>query len=154
MKIRKFCVAVAIMMMCLRGFTAAAEAGDAIACAAFAGEPYFAENVTAENGYMICLSEEEFEAHIACAGIYRPEFSAGGGEIWLIRVKADGGETAKLLSESYEQPPCDPAEVAAIAFANENILFAKGSADGVRAALSAFEDIYGISTIEYIKDNV
>ena len=75
----------------------------------------------------------------------------GGEEIWLICAKA-GAE--RRLCESYESPPCDPAEAAAFAFSGENILFAKGDAKSVRTAIAAFEEIYGISAIEYIKDTV
>lgn len=108
-KCRFLVFAAMVMMLCAVVFARGTNAEERLARAAFRDEPYFSEEVCAEDSYMLSLDFAEYEEYISEATVYRPDFSTEGTELWCISASRDAGEAAAFLCSVYERPPCDPA---------------------------------------------
>ncbi len=129
--------------LCAVVFAEGASEGERLARTAFRGEPYFSEEVCAEDSYMLSIGADDYAKYIAEATVYRPDFSAEGTEIWYIRASGDAGETAAFLRSAYERPPCDPAEIAAFFACGDSVIFIKGSREAAEAVEREVLAVFG-----------
>ena len=104
-KCRFLVFAAMVMMLCAVVFACDTSAEERLARAAFRDEPYFSEEVCAEDSYMLSLDFAEYEEYISEATVYRPDFSTEGTELWCIRASRDAGEAAAFLCSVYDRPP-------------------------------------------------
>lgn len=130
-------------MLCSLVFALGGNAEERLARAAFRDEPYFSEEVRAEDSYMLSLDLAEYEEYISEATVYRPDFSTEGTELWCIRASRDAGEAAAFLCSVYERPPCDPAEVAAFLACGDRVIFIKGSREAAEAVKREVLALFG-----------
>ena len=65
--------AVAAMLWSLV-FALGGNAEERLARAAFRDEPYFSEEVRAEDSYMLSIGADDYAKYIAEATVYRPDF--------------------------------------------------------------------------------
>ena len=142
-KCRFLVFAAMVMMLCAVVFALGGNAEERLARAAFRDEPYFSEEVRAEDSYMLSLDLAEYEEYIAEATVYHPDFSAEGTELWCIRASRDTGEAAAFLCSVYERPPCDPAEAAACLACGDRVIFIKGSREAAEAVKREVLALFG-----------
>lgn len=142
-KCRFLIFAAVAAMLCAVVFAEGENAGERLARAAFCDEPYFSEEVCAEDSYMLSIGTDDYAKYIAEATVYRPDFSAEGTEIWYIRALSDSCETAAFLCSAYERPPCDPAEVAAFLACGDRAIFVKGSREASEAVKREVLAVFG-----------
>lgn len=142
-KCRFLVFAAMVMMLCAVVFALGGNAEERLARAAFRDEPYFSEEVCAEDSYMLSLDLAEYEEYISEATVYRPDFSTEGTELWCIRASRDAGEAAAFLCSVYERPPCDPAEVAAFLACGDRVIFIKGSREAAEAVKREVLALFG-----------
>ena len=148
-KCRFLIFAAVAAMLCSLVFAEGGNDGERLALAAFCGEPYFSEEVGAEDSYMLSLDLAEYEEYISEATVYRPDFSTEGTELWCIRASRDAGEAAAFLCSVYERPPCDPAEVAVFLACGDRVIFIKGSREAAEAVKREVLALFGKFT-EYL----
>ena len=148
-KCRFLVFAAMVMMLCAVVFACDTSAEERLARAAFRDEPYFSEEVCAEDSYMLSLDFAEYEEYISEATVYRPDFSTDGTELWCIRAFRDAGEAAAFLCSVYERPPCDPAEVAAFLACGDMVIFFKGSGETAEVIKREASALFGKFT-EYL----
>ena len=148
-KCRFLVFAAMVMMLCAVVFACDTSAEERLARAAFRDEPYFSEEVCAEDSYMLSLDFAEYEEYISEATVYRPDFSTEGTELWCIRASRDAGEAAAFLYSVYERPPCDPAEVAAFLACGDMVIFFKGSGETAEVIKREASALFGKFT-EYL----
>mgnify|MGYP005888549933 FL=1 len=148
-KCRFLVFAAMVMMLCAVVFACDTSAEERLARAAFRDEPYFSEEVCAEDSYMLSLDFAEYEEYISEATVYRPDFSTEGTELWCIRASRDAGEAAAFLCSVYERPPCDPAEVAAFLACGDMVIFFKGSGETAEVIKREASALFGKFT-EYL----
>ena len=142
-KCRFLVFAAVVMMLCAVVFACGTNAEERLARAAFCGEPYFSEEVGAEDSYMLSIGADDYAKYIAEATVYHPDFSAEGTEIWYIRASRDAGEAAAFLCSIYERPPCDPAEAAAFLACGDRVIFIKGSREAAEAVKREVLALFG-----------
>lgn len=144
MKKCRFLVFAAVAaMLCSIVFAEGGNDGERLALAVFRDEPYFSEEVRAEDSYMLSIGADDYAKYIAEATVYRPDFSAEGTEIWYIRASRDAGEAAAFLCSVYERPPCDPAEAAAFLACGDRVIFIKGSREAAEAVKREVLALFG-----------
>lgn len=144
MKKCRFLVFAAVAaMLCSLVFAEGGNEGERLALAAFCGEPYFSEEVGAEDSYMLSLDLAEYEEYISEATVYHPDFSAEGTELWYIRAFSDACDAAAFLCSVYERPPCDPAEAAAFLACGDRVIFIKGSREAAEAVKREVLALFG-----------
>ena len=148
-KCRFLVFAAMVMMLCAVVFACDTSAEERLARAAFRDEPYFSEEVCAEDSYMLSLDFAVYEEYISEATVYRPDFSTEGTELWCIRASRDAGEAAAFLCSVYERPPCDPAEVAAFLACGDMVIFFKGSGETAEVIKREASALFGKFT-EYL----
>lgn len=148
-KCRFLVFAAMVMMLCAVVFACDTSAEERLARAAFRDEPYFSEEVCAEDSYMLSLDFAEYEEYISEATVYHPDFSTDGTELWCIRASRDAGEAAAFLCSVYERPPCDPAEVAAFLACGDMVIFFKGSGETAEVIKREASALFGKFT-EYL----
>lgn len=132
-----------VMMLCAVVFACGTSAEERLARAAFRDEPYFSEEVCAEDSYMLSIGADDYAKYIAEATVYHPDFSAEGTELWCIRASRDAGEAAAFLCSVYERPPCDPAEAAAFLACGDRVIFIKGSREAAEAVKREVLALFG-----------
>lgn len=142
-KCRFLIFAAVAAMLCSLVFALGGNAEERLARAAFRDEPYFSEEVRAEDSFMLSLDLAEYEEYISEATVYRPDFSTEGTEIWYIRALSDAGEAAAFLCSVYERPPCDPAEAAAFLACGDRVIFIKGSREAAEAVKREVLALFG-----------
>lgn len=148
-KCRFLVFAAMVMMLCAVVFACGTSAEERLARAAFRDEPYFSEDVCAEDSYMLSIGADDYAKYIAEATVYRPDFSTEGTELWCIRASRDAGEAAAFLCSVYERPPCDPAEAAAFLACGDRVIFIKGSREAAEAVKREVLALFGKFT-EYL----
>lgn len=148
-KCRFLVFAAVVMMLCAVVFACGTNAEERLARAAFRDEPYFSEDVCAEDSYMLSIGADDYAKYIAEATVYRPDFSTEGTELWCIRASRDAGEAAAFLCSVYERPPCDPAEAAAFLACGDRVIFIKGSREAAEAVKREVLALFGKFT-EYL----
>lgn len=148
-KCRFLVFAAVVMMLCAVVFAEGGNDGERLALAAFCGEPYFSEEVGAEDSYMLSIGADDYAKYIAEATVYHPDFSTEGTELWCIRASRDAGEAAAFLCSAYERPPCDPAEAAAFLACGDRVIFIKGSREAAEAVKREVLALFGKFT-EYL----
>lgn len=142
-KCRFLVFAAMVMMLCAVVFACGTSAEERLARAAFRDEPYFSEEVCAEDSYMLSIGADDYAKYIAEATVYRPDFSAEGTEIWYIRAFSDACDAAAFLCSVYERPPCDPAEVAVFLACGDMVIFFKGSGETAEAIKREVLELFG-----------
>lgn len=142
-KCRFLVFAAVVMMLCAVVFACGTNAEERLARAAFRDEPYFSEEVRAEDSYMLSIGADDYAKYIAEATVYRPDFSTEGTELWCIRASRDAGEAAAFLCSIYERPPCDPAEVAVFLACGDRVIFIKGSREAAEAVKREASALFG-----------
>ena len=142
-KCRFLVFAAMVMMLCAVVFACGTSAEERLARAAFRDEPYFSEEVRAEDSYMLSIGADDYAKYIAEATVYHPDFSAEGTELWCIRASCDVGEAAVFLCSAYERPPCDPAEAAAFLACGDRVIFIKGSRETAEAVKREVLALFG-----------
>lgn len=144
MKKCRFLVFAAVAaMLCSLVFALGGNDGERLARAAFCGEPYFSEEVGAEDSYMLSIGADDYAKYIAEATVYRPDFSTEGTELWCIRASRDACDAAVFLCSAYERPPCDPAEVAVFLACGDRVIFIKGSREAAEAVKREVLALFG-----------
>ena len=149
-KCRFLVFAAMVMMLCAVVFACDTSAEERLARAAFRDEPYFSEEVCAEDSYMLSLDFAEYEEYISEATVYRPDFSTEGTELWCIRASRDAGEAVAFLCSVYERPPCDPAEVAVFLACGDMVIFFKGRGETAEAIIREASALFGKFTEYFI----
>ena len=98
------------------------------------------ERITAAESYIIGISGEDFRENVAEAGIYRPSALSAEQSLCVVVAKSEpcAQEIFEEMCESYDWPPCDPAESAVFMQYGKYILLGKDSAEGARALCEAF----------------
>lgn len=142
-KCRFLIFAAVAAMLCSLVFALGGNAEEWLARAAFRDEPYFSEEVRAEDSYMLSIGADDYAKYIAEATVYHPDFSAEGTELWCIRASCDVGEAAVFLCSAYERPPCDPAEAAAFLACGDRVIFIKGSRETAEAVKREVLALFG-----------
>lgn len=142
-KCRFLVFAAVVMMLCAVVFACGTNAEERLARAAFCDEPYFSEEVGAEDSYMLSIGADDYAKYIAEATVYHPDFSTEGTELWCIRASRDAGEAAAFLCSVYERPPCDPAEVAVFLACGDRVIFIKGSREAAEAVKREVLALFG-----------
>ena len=142
-KCRFLIFAAVAAMLCYLVFAEGGNDGERLARAAFCGEPYFSEEVGAEDSYMLSIGADDYAKYIAEAMVYRPDFSAEGKELWYIRAFSDACDAAVFLCSAYERPPCDPAEVAVFLACGDRVIFIKGSREAAEAVKREVLALFG-----------
>ncbi len=138
-----------VMMLCAVVFACGTSAEERLARAAFRDEPYFSEEVCADDSFMLSIGADDYAKYIAEATVYHPDFSAEGTEIWYIRAFSDACDAAAFLCSAYERPPCDPAEVAVFLACGDMVIFFKGSGETAEAIKREASALFGKFT-EYL----
>lgn len=142
-KCRFLVFAAVVMMLCAVVFAEGGNDGERLARAAFCGEPYFSEEVCAEDSYMLSIGADDYAKYISEATVYHPDFSAEGTELWYIRAFSDACDAAAFLCSAYERPPCDPAEAAAFLACGDRVIFIKGSREAAEAVKREVLALFG-----------
>lgn len=142
-KCRFLVFAAMVMMLCAVVFAEGGNEGERLARAAFRDEPYFSEEVGAEDSYMLSIGADDYAKYIAEAMVYRPDFSTEGTELWCIRALSDACDAAVFLCSAYERPPCDPAEVAVFLACGDRVIFIKGSREAAEAVKREVLALFG-----------
>lgn len=142
-KCRFLVFAAMVMMLCAVVFACGTNAEERLARAAFRDEPYFSEEVCAEDSYMLSIGADDYAKYIAEATVYRPDFSTEGTELWCIRASRDADEAAAFLCSVYERPPCDPAEIAVFLACGDRVIFIKGSREAAEAVKREVLALFG-----------
>lgn len=148
-KCRFLVFAAMVMMLCAVVFACGTSAEERLARAAFRDEPYFSEEVCADDSFMLSIGADDYAKYIAEATVYHPDFSAEGTEIWYIRAFSDACDAAAFLCSAYERPPCDPAEVAVFLACGDMVIFFKGSGETAEAIKREASALFGKFT-EYL----
>ena len=138
-----------VMMLCAVVFACGTSAEERLARAAFRDEPYFSEEVCADDSFMLSIGADDYAKYIAEATVYHPDFSAEGTEIWYIRAFSDACDAAAFLCSAFERPPCDPAVVAVFLACGDMVIFFKGSGETAEAIKREASALFGKFT-EYL----
>lgn len=96
-------------------------------------------------GYMLGISDDDFEKYVDSAEIYREETGTTGYELTLITV-SDGYDSERLramMASSYEWAPCDPSEIAVFSSSGGYVMRVKGTEEDARRAYEVFRSACG-----------